>query len=81
MGGIEVRGEARVVPTDPNLAPLRRMAARYIGPERGKVYIDGIDPATQLTLRIVPGILRTWDFADEAPLSIEGLAHDPSAVS
>jgi hypothetical protein len=45
------------------------MAVRYIGAERGNAYIDGYDPATQLTLRIVPGRLRTWDFDDEAPFS------------
>lgn len=67
--GIEVRAEAQIVATDPDLMPLRRMAARYIGPERGKAYIDSFDPATQLTLRITPGLLRTWDFADEAPFS------------
>src|SRR5262245_59458172 len=77
LGGIEVRAEAQIVPTEPDLASLRRMAVRYIGAERGNAYIDGFDPATQLTLRIVPGILRTWDFADEAPLSAEGL---PSRV-
>jgi PPOX class probable F420-dependent enzyme len=67
--GIEVRGEATIVPTDPDLALHRRVAERYIGAERGNAYIDGFDPATQLTLRIVPGRLRTWDFADEALLS------------
>ena len=67
--GIEVRGEANIVPTEPDLAALRRMAVRYIGAERGNAYIDGYDPATQLTLRIVPGRLRTWDFDDEAPFS------------
>ena len=56
--GIEVRGEATIVLTDPDLAGLRRMAVRYIGPERGNAYIDGYDPATQLTLRIVPGRRR-----------------------
>jgi hypothetical protein len=80
MGGIEVRAQAQIVPTDPELAPLRRMAARYIGPERGKTYIDGFDPATQLTLRIVPGVLRTWDFADEAPLCVEGLAREQTTA-
>jgi PPOX class probable F420-dependent enzyme len=67
--GIEVRAEAQIVPTEPDLAPLHRMAARYIGPVRGKAFIDSFDPATQLTLRIVPGVLRTWDFADEASFS------------
>jgi PPOX class probable F420-dependent enzyme len=71
LGGVEVRAEAQVVPTEPDLATLRRMAVRYIGLERGNAYIDGFDPATQLTLRIVPGVLRTWDFADEAPLAPE----------
>ncbi len=67
--GIEVRADAQIVPTEQDLAPLRRMATRYIGPERGKAYIDSFDPATQLTLRILPGVMRTWDFADEAPFS------------
>jgi hypothetical protein len=44
-----------------------------VAAERGNAYIDGFDPATQLTLPIAPGVLRTWDFADEAPLSIEGI--------
>jgi len=73
MGGVEVRANARIVPTEPDLASLRRMAVRYIGAERGRAYIDGFDPATQLTLRVVPGILRTWDFADEPPLSADEL--------
>jgi len=71
LTGIEVRARAEIVPTDPDLAALRRMAVRYIGAARGNAYIDGFDPATQLTLRIVPGVLRTWDFADEAPLAAE----------
>ena len=32
MGGIEVRAQAQIVPTEPDLATLRRMAVRYIGP-------------------------------------------------
>ncbi|HLZ21811.1 MAG TPA: pyridoxamine 5'-phosphate oxidase family protein [Ktedonobacterales bacterium] len=69
LPGIEVRARAEVVPTEPDLATLRRMAVRYVGPERGNAFIDGIDPASQLTLRIVPGVLRTWDFADEPSLA------------
>ena len=67
-----MRARAEIVPTDPDLAALRRMAVRYIGARRGNAYIDGFDPGTQLTLRVVPGVLRAWDFADEAPLSGEG---------
>jgi PPOX class probable F420-dependent enzyme len=69
LPGIEVRARAEVVPTEADLATLRRMAVRYVGPERGNAFIDGIDPASQLTLRIVPGVLRTWDFADEPALA------------
>jgi len=71
MGGIEVRASVQIVPTESDLASLRRMAVRYIGPERGNIYIDGFDPATQLTLRVVPGVIRTWDFADESPLTAD----------
>ena len=71
MGGIEVRASVQIVPTESDLASLRRMAVRYIGPERGNIYIDGFDPATQLTLRVVPGVIRTWDFADESPLAAD----------
>ena len=67
--GIEVRAEAQIVPTDPNLSPLWRMGARYIGAARTKAWLDTIDPSSQLTLRVVPGKLRTWDYADEAPFS------------
>lgn len=67
--GIEVRGEAQIVPTEPDLAPLRRMAERYMGARRGNAFIDTIDPASQLTLRVVPGLLRSWDFADEPSFS------------
>jgi PPOX class probable F420-dependent enzyme len=63
--GIEVRARAEIVPTD-GLTTLRRLAVHYLGQRRGKVYADGVDASTQLTLRIVPGVLRTWDFADEA---------------
>jgi PPOX class probable F420-dependent enzyme len=67
--GVEVRGTVQIVPTEPDLAPLRRMAERYMGAERGNAFIDTIDPASQLTLRLVPGLLRSWDFADEPSFS------------
>ncbi len=64
--GVEVRGQAQIVPTEPDLAPLRRMGTRYIGAKRANAWIDAVDPTSQLTLRIVPGQLRTCDFVDEA---------------
>src|SRR5438874_6187809 len=39
LAGIEVRGNAEIVPTEPDLATLRRMAVRYIGPRQGNAYI------------------------------------------
>ena len=71
LAGIEVRARAEIVPTEPDLASWRRMAVRYIGPERGNAFIDACDPATLLTVRVVPGVLRTWDFAGEGPFSAE----------
>jgi hypothetical protein len=38
--------------------------------ERGNAATDLLDPATQLTLRIAPGVLRTWDFADDPSFSV-----------
>jgi PPOX class probable F420-dependent enzyme len=69
LRGIEVRGRAEIVPTDPDLATSRRINTRYMGAERGNAATDLIDPATQLTLRIAPGVLRTWDFADDPAFS------------
>ena len=59
------------MPTEPDLAAARRMAVRCAGPDRGNAWIDSLDPASQLTLRIVPGVLRTRDFADDAPFAVE----------
>jgi catechol 2,3-dioxygenase-like lactoylglutathione lyase family enzyme len=52
---------------------------RYMGAERSQAWIDAIDPATQLTLRIAPGVLRTWDFVDERSFSRNsaGRSHAP----
>ena len=63
--GIEVRGVAELSPTD-DVETLRRIARRYLGHRRGDAYTSTIDLSTQTTLRVVPGVLRTWDFADEA---------------
>jgi hypothetical protein len=71
----------QIVPTEPDLATLRRIAVWYIGPERGNTYIDAFDPATQLTVRVVPGVLRTWDFADQAPLAAKTVERDESPVA
>ena len=61
--GIEVRGEAQLMEADAET--LRRLAVRYLGPEMGRAYAGGTDPATQTLVRLEPGKLRAWDFADE----------------
>jgi PPOX class probable F420-dependent enzyme len=63
--GIEVRGRAEIVPGDGG-ATLLRIAQRYLGGEDGQVYAENSNPAESTTLRIVPGVLRAWDFADES---------------
>jgi len=62
--GIEVRGVARLLHVT-GLEELRRIASRYLGTEQGETYAAANDPATLALIRIVPGILRAWDFADE----------------
>src|SRR5207247_11173123 len=44
-------------------AAVSRIASRYLGPEAGAAYVarGGDD----LLVRLEPGVLRAWDFADE----------------
>jgi len=44
---------------------VRRLAVRYLGPERGMAYAD--EGGDDLLLRLEPGELRVWDFADSLP--------------
>jgi hypothetical protein len=41
----------------------RRIATRYLGPEGAAAYIDS--GGDDLRVRLEPGELRTWDFADD----------------
>ena len=60
--GVEVRGTARFVTTGVEDATLR-IASRYLGPEDGATYAaQGED---NLLMRLAPGELRAWDFADD----------------
>ena len=61
--GIEVRGEARFV-EDGVRETAVRIAARYLGPQEGVAYVEATN-GTDVIVRIAPGHLRTWDFADE----------------
>ena len=60
--GIEVRTEARLLPQD-NASVLSRMATRYLGREAGEEYVASAGAA--LLVRLEPGELRAWDFADD----------------
>jgi PPOX class probable F420-dependent enzyme len=63
LRGIEIRGEARFTEDDIRETAVR-IAARYVGPREGAAYVDATD-GTNVIVRIAPGHLRTWDFADE----------------
>ena len=59
--GIEVRGRAVLHPADIDV--VRDIAVRYLGTEKGRAYADrGYDDTV---IRIEPGRLRAWDFADD----------------
>jgi hypothetical protein len=61
--GVEVRCDAVLTTGAEEIA--RRLAIRYLGPERGAAYADG--ELDDLLVRLVPGELRAWDFADDLP--------------
>jgi PPOX class probable F420-dependent enzyme len=60
--GIEVRCTPRVIP-DPENEVGVRLAVRYLGEERGRAAAATIGDDT--VLRLEPGTLRVWDFADD----------------
>jgi PPOX class probable F420-dependent enzyme len=60
--GVEVRGIARLV-TEGAGEAIRRIAARYLGPQAGAAYAD--QSGDDLVIRLEPGDFRAWDFADE----------------
>jgi PPOX class probable F420-dependent enzyme len=59
--GLELRATARLSTLD-DRSIVRRIAARYLGPEAGERYAD--TAGDDLLIRLEPGELRGWDFAD-----------------
>lgn len=60
--GIELRTTPQLItPYDRSI--LRRIATRYLGPEAGGQYADSA--GDDLLIRLEPGELRAWDFADD----------------
>ena len=62
LRGVEVRGVARILEDGAQEAAVR-IASRYIGPEKAAAYVGAA--GDEVTVRLDPGDLRVWDFADE----------------
>jgi PPOX class probable F420-dependent enzyme len=62
--GIELSARA-VLRDDAGGRTLARIAVRYLGAERGEAYARAAAAEALVVVRIAPGHLRTWDFADE----------------
>jgi len=67
LRGLEVRGSARFVEAGVPETALR-IASRYIGSEAAAAYVEPLRGA-DVIVRIEPGDLRAWDFADEYSVS------------
>jgi PPOX class probable F420-dependent enzyme len=65
--GIELRAEAQLVTVEVT-ETNRRIAVRYLGDERGTAYAGSVDDDLVI-VRLEPGIVRAWDFADEYRLT------------
>jgi PPOX class probable F420-dependent enzyme len=63
LRGVEVRTEAQLIREDA-VGTAIRIGGRYIDQERADSYVRSFSD-DQLTVRLVPGTLRVWDFADE----------------
>jgi PPOX class probable F420-dependent enzyme len=60
--GLELRAKVRLsMPEDRSI--IRRIATRYLGPEAGEQYAES--GGDDLLIRLEPGDLRAWDFADD----------------
>lgn len=60
--GVELRCSAQLVTVGVDHA-VKRIASRYLGVEAGTAYAESA--ADDLLLRLEPGDLRAWDFADQ----------------
>jgi len=65
--GVELRCRPSILP-DADHSVLRRIAVRYLGPERGNAYADAATWPS-VYLRLEPGDWRAWDFADDPLLA------------
>jgi PPOX class probable F420-dependent enzyme len=65
--GVEVRGEAEFIDRDVAQSAVE-IASRYVGDERGTAFV-GSNAAEDLIVRVAPGQIRVWDFADDFPVA------------
>ena len=63
LRGVEVRGSARFI-GEGVTETAHRIAARYVGDEEGAADAEALR-GLDVIIRIEPGNLRVWDFADE----------------
>ena len=63
LKGVEVRGEARFVEQGVTGTAVR-IATRYVGREEAARYVETL-AGEDVIVRLEPGELRVWDFADE----------------
>jgi PPOX class probable F420-dependent enzyme len=64
--GVEVRGEASFIDRDVPTAALE-IATRYVGEDRATAFV-GSNAGDDLLIRVAPGEIRIWDFADDFPV-------------
>lgn len=64
LRGVEVRGVAQFVEQGA-AETARRIAVRYLGEEVGAAYTANANDEDDVVVRIEPGHVRAWDFADE----------------
>jgi PPOX class probable F420-dependent enzyme len=62
--GLELRATARLSPLD-DLSIVRRIATRYLGSDAVEQYLETAHD--DVLVRLEPGELRGWDFADMFP--------------
>ena len=62
--GVEVRGEVAFIDRDVAASAVE-IASRYVGPDRGASF--AADAGSDVIVRVAPGELRAWDFADDFP--------------
>jgi len=63
LRGVEVRNAAQFLHERVSETAVR-IAARYIGEEKGAAYVESL-AGEHVIVRLTPGASRIWDFADE----------------